>query len=573
MPFFVGTSTGYRSGDVPQMSFADNDELLFLPLGGAGEIGMNLSLYGWGPPGRHRWLMIDCGIGFNSNTIPGVDILVPDPTFIVERREQLVGLVLTHAHEDHLGAVPYLWPALRCPVFATPFARAVLQRKIGEGTPASGLRPMPIPANGHLEVGPFALQVIGMTHSIPEAQAIVVRTPAGAILHTGDWKLDPDPVVGPTSDEAALQALGEKGIRALVCDSTNVFVPGNAGSEGSLAPSLRRLIAGCQQRVVVTCFASNVARLATIAAAAHANGRVVVMAGNALKRNYAAARECGYLGDLPPFLEEDFVAGLPRRQSLILCTGGQGEPRAALARIASGEYPRVTLEAGDTVIFSSRVIPGNELAIGRLYNTLLRLGVEVITDRQERIHVSGHPPRGDLERMYALVRPAVSVPVHGEYRHMLEHARFAQKLNVPETIVAENGTLVRLAPGPAQVIDHVPAGRLSLEGNRLVAVDGELVRSRTKAIYNGTVAATVVLERTCASVRQVQISCVGVVEQGEERVVQEMREAVCRAVEVLPPDRYEDDESVAEVARQTVRRVARQTIDKRPLTQVHVVRV
>lgn len=572
MPFSVATSPDSRSDDVRQMSFTDNDELMFLPLGGAGEIGMNLSLYGWGPPGRHRWLMIDCGIGFNNNTVPGVDILVPDPAFIVERREQLVGLVLTHAHEDHLGAVPYLWPALRCPVFATPFARAVLQRKIGEG-PASGLRPMPIPANGHLEVGPFALQVIGMTHSIPEARAIVVRTPGGAVLHTGDWKLDPDPVVGPTSDEAALQALGEEGVRALVCDSTNVFVPGNGGSEGSLAQSLRQLIAGCPQRVVVTCFASNVARLATIAAAAHANGRVVVTAGNALRRNYAAARECGYLGDLPPFLEDNLAGRLSRRQTLILCTGGQGEPRAALARIASGEHPRVTLEAGDTVIFSSREIPGNELAIGRLQNTLLRLGVEVITDRQERIHVSGHPPRGDLERMYGLVRPAVSVPVHGEYRHLLEHARFARTLNVPETILAENGSLVRLAPGPAQVIDHVPAGRLSLEGNRLVPIDGELVRSRTKAIYNGTVAVTVVLERASAAVRQVQISCVGVIEQGEEQVVQGMQDAVCRSVEVMPPDRYEDDESVAEVARLAVRRAARQAIDKRPLTQVHVVRV
>jgi ribonuclease J len=555
------------------MISAGNDELLFLPLGGAGEIGMNLSLYGWGPPGRHRWLMIDCGIGFNSNVIPGADILVPDPAFIVERREQLVGLVLTHAHEDHLGAVPYLWPELGCPVFATPFACAVLRRKLAEETQPPGLRPMPIPANGHLEIGPFALQVIGMTHSVPEARAVVVRTPGGTILHTGDWKLDPDPVVGPLSDEAALRALGDEGLSVLVCDSTNVFVSGNTGSEGSLAPSLRQLVAGCPQRVVVTCFASNVARLATIAAAAHVNGRAIVMAGNALKRNYAAARECGYLGDLPPFLDDTVASRLPRRQSLIVCTGGQGEPRAALSRMASGEHPRVSLEEGDTVIFSSRVIPGNELAIGRLQNMLLRLGVEVITDRQAAIHVSGHPARGDLERMYALVRPAVSIPVHGEFRHMLEHARLARMLNVPKTIIAENGTMVRLAPGPAEVIDHVPAGRLSLEGNRLVPVDGELVQSRTKAIYNGTVAVTVVLERIRGAVREVLISCVGVVEQGEEQIVQQMREAVCRSVEQLPAPQYEDDESVADVARLAVRRAARQLIHKRPLTHVHVVRV
>ena len=555
------------------MTLTGDNELIFLPLGGAGEIGMNLSLYGWGPPRQHRWLMIDCGIGFNGNAIPGAEVLVPDPAFIVERREQLLGLVLTHAHEDHLGAVPYLWPELRCPVYATPFARAILNRKLGEGDPAGRLRPMLIPANGRLVIGPFALHLIGMTHSVPEAQAIVLRTPGCTIVHSGDWKLDPEPVIGPASDEETLRAVGDEGVAALICNSTNVFEPGRTGSETSIQPGLRRLIAACPHRVVVTCFATNVARLASIAAAARDNNRAVVMAGSSLKRTYAAARECGYLGDLPPFLEDHLAARLPRDQTLIVCTGGQGEPRAALTRIVQGEHPHVTLEARDTVIFSSRVIPGNELAIGRLQNALLRIGVEVITDRQELIHVSGHPSRGDLEQMYALLRPKLSVPVHGELRHMLEHAKLARELNVPQTIVAENGTLVRLGPGPACIVDHIPNGRLSLEGNRLVPADGQLVRSRIKAIYNGSVAVTVVLERGSGAVRQVHVSCVGIVEQGEEQIVQEMREAVCRSVEELPSARYEDDQSVAETARLAVRRASRQAIDKRPLTQVHVVRV
>lgn len=555
------------------MTSTSENELLFVTLGGAGEIGMNLSLYGWGPPGQHRWLMIDCGIGFNGNSIPGAEILVPDPAFIVERRDQLLGLVLTHAHEDHLGAVPYLWPELRCPVFATPFARAVLRRKLNNGGPSARLRPMPIPANGCLEIGPFSLQLIGMTHSIPEAHSIVLRSPGGTIVHTGDWKLDPEPVVGPISDEAALKAVGDEGVAALICDSTNVFVPGHTASEASVAPGLRQLIAACPQRVVVTCFASNVARLATIAAAAQATGRAVVMAGSSLKRTYAAARECGYLDESPPFLEDNLASRLPREQSLIICTGGQGEPRAALSRMAQGEHPHVVLEPRDTVIFSSRVIPGNEPAIGRLQNALLRLGVDVITDRQEQIHVSGHPSRGDLERMYALVRPRLAVPVHGELRHLLEHAKLARGLNVAETIVAENGTVVRIGPGAAWVVDHVPTGRLSLEGNRLVPADGELVRGRAKAIYNGSVAVTVVLERSAGVVRQVLLSCLGIVEQGEEQIVQEMREAVCRAIEELPAARYDDDQSIAETARVAVRRAARQAIDKRPYTQVHVVRV
>ncbi len=549
------------------------EELVFLPLGGAGEIGMNLNLYGWGPPGDRRWLMIDCGLGFNSNVVPGVDIVLPDPAYIAGQRGRLMGLVLTHAHEDHLGALPYLWPKLRCPVYATRFTRAMMRHKLRDGGAMAELQPMALPENGRLQVGPFSLQLIGMTHSIPDAQAIVIRTPAATVLHTGDWKLDPDPVVGPTSDEVALRSLGDEGVDALVCDSTNVFVPGRTGSEASLQRDLHRLIASCRRRVVVTCFASNIARIATIATAAQAAGRVVLVSGGSLKRTCAAARECGYLGGLPPLLDDSLFGTLPAEKCLVVCTGGQGEPRAALSRIVQGEHPHVDLDPGDTVIFSTRVIPGNEIGIGRLYNALLRAGVAVLNHRDGDIHVSGHPARGDLEHMYALVRPKVAVPVHGELRHMLAHAELASAAGVSERIVAENGNIVRLAPGPACVVEKVTAGRLAVEGNRAVPMDGELVRNRVKAIYNGAATVTVVLQKSRPAVRQVLLSCIGVVEQGEDHIVQTMRQAVQEAVEELPAARHEDEAAVAEAARIAVRRAARQAIDKRPLVQVHVVRV
>lgn len=553
------------------MSVEPGNELLFLPLGGAGEIGMNLNLYGYGPPAAHRWLMIDCGVSFGGDGIPGADVMMADPSFIVERREHLEGLLLTHAHEDHLGAVPYLWPLLRCPVYATPFAIGVLRRKL-DGALLAQLQPIAIPDGGRLRIGPFDLRLIGMTHSIPEAQAVAIHTDSGVVLHSSDWKLDPDPVVGPTSDEAALRTLGDAGLTALVCDSTNVFENGTSGSEGAILDALLDMVAGCPYRVAVTCFATNIARLRTIAEVARSTGRDVVMAGASLKRNYTAARECGYLADVPPFLEDGFANHLPRERSLIICTGGQGEPRAALARMAKGEHPYVTLEQGDTVIFSTRVIPGNERAIARLQNDLLRRGAKVLTHRHGLIHVSGHPARDELRRMYRLARPRLAVPVHGELRHLLEHADLARQQQVPEVIVAQNGEVLRLAPGPACVVGNVPSGRLLLEGNRLVPIDGELVRGRTKAIYNGAVVVTVVLEEARLNVQDIQFSSIGLLEQGEDEVVQEMRSAVIRVIEELSDREFGDDDVVREAVRVAVRREARKQIDKRPLTHVHLVR-
>ncbi|HJO97501.1 MAG TPA: ribonuclease J, partial [Rhodospirillales bacterium] len=473
------------------MNKGQNDELLFVPLGGAGEIGMNLNLYGLGRPGKEDWIMIDLGITFGDGTTPGVDVILPDPAFIAKRRDRLVGLLLTHAHEDHLGAVPYLWERLRCPIYATPFTAAVLRRKLSE---VDLLRTTPItevPLGGRFNVGPFDLELITLTHSIPEPNAVAIRTPLGTVLHTGDWKFDPDPVVGPTADEAALNHLGDDGVLALVGDSTNALVPGTTGSEGELLKTLTEIIKGGKARVAVACFASNVARLETIATAAAAGDRDVVVAGRSLKRFEAAARETGYLADVRPFIDEADAGTVPKDKMLVICTGSQGEPRAALSRIAAGNHPNIALETGDRIIFSSRVIPGNETSVSGLQNQLAQGGVEIFTWKDAPVHVSGHPARDELARMYTLTRPSVAVPVHGEARHLIEHARLARACQVPQTIFALNGTVVRLAPGEAAAIDTVPSGRLVLEGNRVVTANGEMIRGRVRALYNGTALITV----------------------------------------------------------------------------------
>ncbi len=546
------------------------DELVFLPLGGSGEIGMNLNLYGYGPADDRRWLMIDLGITFNAGQVPGVDVICPDPAYIAARRDRLDGLLLTHAHEDHLGAVPYLWPRLGCPVYGSAFALTILRRKLEQVDWGNEVPLCQVPADGRIRIGRFELEAIPITHSIPEATAVAIRTGAGTVLHTGDWKFDPDPVIGPVSDEAALCRYGDAGVLALVCDSTNVFETGSSGSEAALLGSLSRLIAGCRERVVVACFASNVARLHTIASAARENGRDVVMTGHSLKRNYQAALDCGYLRDLPPFIDDRLGALLPRARTLIVCTGGQGEPRAALARLASDDHPQLSLDEGDTVIFSSRVIPGNELAIGRLRNQLVRRGIRILGQRDGLVHVSGHPAEDELARMYRLVRPRLSIPVHGELRHLVAHAALARREGVSDAMAVENGALVRLFPDPPAVVERVPVGRLAVEGNRLESIDGDLVRERTKALYNGVALVTLHLAGKPPDKADVQISTVGLIGTDDEALTK-ARAAVLAAVAELP-GRDDDDEEVRDAVRLVVRRTFRQLCEKRPVTHVHLVR-
>jgi ribonuclease J len=547
-----------------------DDELLFLPLGGAGEIGMNLNLYGH----AGAWLMVDLGITFGDESTPGIDVIMPDPSFIEERRDELVGLVLTHAHEDHLGAVAYLWDRLGCPVYATPFTAAVLRRKLAEAGLLDRVPLTVIPLSGRFSVGPFAIELITLTHSIPEPNALVIETPVGRVMHTGDWKLDPDPLVGPTTDEEALIRVGEEGVLAMVCDSTNVLVPGESGSEADVRATLLDIVGRYKQRVAVACFASNVARLETIARVGEAHGRRVALVGRSLWRIYEAAKETGYLLDIPPFLGERDVGYLPREEVLMICTGSQGEPRSALARIVAGDHPEVGLEAGDTVIFSSRIIPGNEISINRLHNRLSEQGIEVVTTNEENVHVSGHPARDELAQMYQWIRPRIAVPVHGEPRHLVAHAKLAQECQVPETVVVQNGSVVCLAPGKAEIIDDVFTGRLAVDGHQIINLESGALRDRRRMIHHGSAVATVILDRG-GVLRGLPIVSLHGIEPGEreDAILPVVTDAVADAVNALSDRDRGNDEQVSEAARRAVRRSLRQICGKRPHTEVHLVRV
>jgi ribonuclease J len=546
------------------------DELAFLALGGVGEIGMNLSLYGY----AGRWLMIDCGISFADETLPGIDVIMPDPAFIAERIDTLDGLVVTHAHEDHIGAIPYLWPRLRCPVYATPFTAAVLRQKLIEADLEHEVPISEVPMSGRFTVGPFEIELVTLTHSIPEPNAVVLRTALGTVLHTGDWKFDPDPLVGGTADEKRLRQLGAEGVLAMICDSTNALRPGEAGSEADVRRSLIDLVGRCRQRVVVACFASNVARLESATAAALAHDRHVALVGRSLWRIEHAARETGYLEGVPPFLTDEEAAYLPRDKVLLICTGSQGEPRSALARIAEDDHPEIVLDAGDTVIFSSRIIPGNERAIGRLQNRLAGLGVEIITEHDHLVHVSGHPAQDELTRMYQMVRPRVAVPVHGETRHLLAQARLAEQCQVPQAIVTRNGEVVRLAPGPAAVIGEVPTGRLVVDGKKLLPVGGEALRSRQRMTFNGAALATIVVdgEGRLRAPPQVTVQGLGAAEE-DAALTEELRQQVADAIAALPAAERREDASLREAARLAVRRSLRAWHGKKPVTEVHLVRI
>jgi len=545
------------------------EELTFLSLGGAGEIGMNLSLYGY----RGEWLMVDCGITFADDRQPGLDVLMPDPGFIAERRDRLAGLVVTHGHEDHIGAIPYLWNRFRCPVYATPFARALLYEKLVEAGLQNDVKITEVPMSGRFSVGPFEIELITLTHSIPEPNAVVLRTPLGTILHTGDWKLDPKPLVGPTADETALRRLGEEGVLAMVCDSTNALKPGRSGSEAEVRDALIELIGRHHQRIAVACFASNVARLESIAAAAVAHDRDIALVGRSLWRIYKAAHDTGYLQDVPKFLSEDEAGYLPRDKTLLVCTGSQGEPRSALSRIAQGDHPHVTLEAGDTVIFSSRQIPGNERAINRLQNQLAKRGILIVTDTDHPIHVSGHPAQEELIEMYQLVRPKIAIPVHGEARHLIAHAKLAEECQVPQTVVTENGALIRLAPGPAEMVGEVPVGRLAVDGTQLRPLGSAALKSRQRMTYDGAAVATLVLDAAGKLLAPPQITVHGVFDEAGEGETAAIGAAIAEAVSSLTGGDRRKDDAVREAARLALRRSLKASHGKRPLTDIHIVRV
>ncbi len=542
-------------------------DLAFLPLGGTGEIGMNLNLYRSGG----RWLAVDCGIGFGGAEYPEVEIMLPDPAFIAERRDRLVGLVITHAHEDHIGAVAWLWPQLRCPVYATPFAAAVLRRKLTEAQLLAQVPVHVVAPGSTIELPPFSLRMIQVAHSIPESQALAITTPAGIVLHTGDWKLDPDPPIGPPTDETAFAALGEQGVLAMVCDSTNAMVEGHSGSESEVRRSLAVLIRGLGGRIAVTCFASNVARIESIALAARAAGRRTALVGRSLRNLEAAARECGYLRGLPDFLDEDEVGDIPDERLLILITGSQGEPRSALARVALDTHARVVLGQGDTVIFSSRVIPGNERAIGTVQDNLVRRGVNLMTDVDHLVHVSGHPARDELRRLYRLVKPRYAVPVHGEWRHLAAHAELAREAGITPLLL-EDGDILDLTPGHTEVVDSAPVGRLVPDGGRLVPLTGGVMAARRRMLFNGVVLGSLAVDGAGRLCGEPRVSAPGLFEPDDPetgRITAEFAAAVAD----LPAPLRRDERALTDAARAALRRALGRRLAKRPLVDVHLLRI
>ncbi len=535
-------------------------ELLFLALGGSGEIGMNVNLYGC----DGKWVMVDCGITFADPNYPGVEVILPDLAFIEERIDDLLGIVLTHGHEDHIGALPYLAEDLGVPLFASPFTAGLIRGKLEEEGIADRVKLNVVKAGKEFQLGPFGFRFVPVAHSIPEGNALLITTPYGKVFHTGDWKLDDSPVIGAPASAEVMTAIGDEGVLALVCDSTNVFNKEASGSESSVRQGLYDVVTAAKGRVLVTTFASNAARLKTLGEVARDTDRAICVAGRSLDRILKVAQATGYLTDFPETVDWDAAMRLPRDKVLIVATGGQGEERAALARVAFGSHT-ISLDAGDTVVFSSKQIPGNEVAIGRIQNALATKGVIMITDRQAHVHVSGHPGRPELATMYGWIRPELLMPVHGEMRHMMEHARFGLSQGVPRALVQSDGDIVRLAPGAPEKIGHAPIGRLVLDGDVILPADGTTINERRKLSLNGQISVAVAIGKTGALIGDPQIKLQGVpVEEDRDPFVEEAVDAAAKAVRDGGKDRAKTREQV----RLAVRRVASRWTGKKPIVDV-----
>ena len=550
-------------------------DLVLLPLGGAGEIGMNCYLYGLGHLDHREWLMVDLGVKFGEESEPGIDVVLPDLVFAESERRNLVGIVLTHAHEDHLGAVAWLWPRLRVPVYCTPFCAALLKRKLAE----FGLdEEVPIiikPLGSRFSVGNFDVEFIAVTHSIPEPAALAIRTPEGTVLHSGDWKIDRAPTIPPEINEKRLREIGEDGVAAFVCDSTNVLRAGHSPSEADVAATLDRLVAAAPRRIAVTTFASHVGRLLSAIKAARRAGREIVIAGRAMRNTIEVARECGYLHDAGTFLDEEAFGYLPPEKVMLICTGSQGEPRAAIARIGEDQHPSISLDEGDLVIFSSKTIPGNEKAVAAVQNNLAKLGVTIITSDDALVHTSGHPRQEELRALYEWLKPRVLVPMHGEPRHLYAHAAFAKSCGIPEVIIVENGGIVRLAPGPAEVVDEAPSGRLHVDGRLIVPLEDGPAKRRRKLSFVGLVGVSIVLDGKHQLVRDPIILLDGLPDETRDgtAMAELLLEAVEDAFESLPRPRRKDDENVKETLRTAIRRAADAAWGKKPICHVMVHRL
>ena len=550
------------------------EELLFCPLGGSGEIGMNLNLYAYGNEEDQKWIAVDMGVTFADDSIPGIDLIYPDPGFLIEKKKDLLGIVLTHAHEDHIGSVAIIWPELKCKIYATPFTAALLKEKFKEKKiDITGYLKI-VPLNGKINLGPFEIEFITLTHSILEPNGLSIKTPAGIVLHTGDWKCDPNPLIGERIDEKKLKEIGNQNVLAMVCDSTNVFSEGRAGSESDVRESLLGIISNLKKRIIVTTFASNVARMETVFYCAKKSNRQISLVGRSMHRIYKAARQCGYLQNLIEQIDPRDAKNISRDKIIYLCTGSQGEPMGAMKRITSGIHPDVFLEKDDTVIFSSKIIPGNEKKLYAMHNEIVKNKIEIITEENAFVHVSGHPNRDDLKDMYSWVKPKSIIPVHGEHRHMIEQAKFAKEMKVPHSLQIENGDIIRIHPGDTpKIIDKAPSGRMYLDGSVSVRDDSNSIKERRSLAINGYLDITLPIGNN-GKIKKPVISFKGLpVEDLDETFVFDMEDEIAEICKTFSLQNKKQEHSLIEALKQSCKRIVREKTGKKPFTRINLARI
>ena len=550
------------------------EELLFCPLGGAGEIGANMNLYAYGNPGEHKWIMVDIGVTFADDSLPGIDLIYPDPGFIVDKKEDLLGIVLTHAHEDHIGAIAHLWPKLKCKIYATPFTAVLIKEKFREKHIDINKYLKIVELNGIINLGPFNIEYVTMTHSILEPNGLKIKTPAGVVLHTGDWKIDENPMVGKNMDIDKLQQIGNEGVLAMVCDSTNIFSVGRSGSESTVRKSLLDIMSRLKKRIIMTSFASNVARMETIFYCAEKTGRQISLVGRSMHRIYKAARQCGYLKNIIEPIDPREAKNISREKIVYLCTGSQGEPMGAMMRISSYIHPDVFIEKGDTVIFSSKIIPGNEKKLYKLHNQLVKDGIEVISEENEFVHVSGHPNRDEMKDMYSWIKPKCVIPVHGEHRHMMEHVSFAKDMQVPYPVLVENGDIVKISPGekPA-VYDKAPSGRLYLDGNISVEEDSKSIKDRKNLSANGYLEVTILITPKGNIHNNPILTFKGLPINEEDEFIYGLEEEIEKTSKSFKLGNKQQEHNLIDALKTACRKFTKEKTGKRPFTNINLVRV
>ena len=549
------------------------DELLFCPLGGSGEIGMNMNLFAYGKPGEHKWIMVDIGVTFADDTIPGVDLIYPDPGFIVDKKEDLLGIILTHAHEDHIGAIALLWPQLKCKIFATPFTAVLIKEKFKEKNIDITNHLKIVQLNGTVNLEPFKIEYITLTHSILEPNGLRIETPAGIILHTGDWKIDPEPLIGEKTNSNRLKEVGKEGVLAMICDSTNVFSMGKAGSELDVRKSLLNIMGSLKKRIVMASFASNVARMETAFYCAEKTGRQISLVGRSMHRIFKAARQCGYLKNVIEPIDAREAKKISREKIVYLCTGSQGEPMAALMRIASYTHPDVFIEKDDTVIFSSKIIPGNEKKLFKLQNQLVKDGIEVISEESEFVHVSGHPNRDDLREMYDWVKPNCVIPVHGEHRHMIEHMKFAHEMKVPHPVQVQNGDIVKLFPGKPHVFDKAPSGRLYLDGNMSVEEDSQSIKDRKNLSANGYMEVTILISQKGNIHKRPVLTFRGIPVYDVDEFIYGLEEAIEGKIKTFSLGNKKQEYNLIDALKITCKKYTKEMTGKKPFTNINLVKI